>query len=85
MKRLNEILTSKPVRIIATLALIYYIFQSTKNNPSSITSQISGENLHQNLEVVKGVIPRVQKVKQRVELEKSETNQQSQTKTKVNQ
>jgi hypothetical protein len=72
MKIIFKILSSRIVVIGATIAMLYNIFQSTKDNPNSIAHQLSGKNLEKNFSAVKKTVPRI------MEAKKQSSNQQEQ-------
>lgn len=62
--KIHKLLQSKIVNIIALLALIYFLFDNTKNNPRSITNQLSGDNLKKNIDNFTKKVPELAKIRQ---------------------
>ena len=50
---INDFLKLPIVKLIAMIALILYIFEKTKNDPSSISHQINKENIAKSIDIVK--------------------------------
>ena len=60
---INDFLKLPIVKLIAMIALIYYIFEKTKNDPSSISHQINKENIAKSIDVVKQNMQNISNVK----------------------
>lgn len=63
---INDFLKLPIVKLIAMIALIYYIFEKTKNDPSSISHQINKENIAKSIDVVKQNMQNISNVKEGV-------------------
>ena len=61
---INDFLKLPIVKLIAMIALIYYIFEKTKNDPSSISHQINKENIAKSIDVVKQNMQNISNVKE---------------------
>ncbi len=61
--KINQILQNKIISIIAMIGLLYFLFQSTKDNPRAITNQISGNNLQKNLNAASKKLPSIATIK----------------------
>ena len=65
---INDFLKLPIVKLIAMIALIYYIFEKTKNDPSSISHQINKENISKSIDVVKQNMQNISNVKEGIKL-----------------
>lgn len=61
---INEFLKMPIVKLIAMIALIFYIFDKTKNDPSSISHQINKENISKSIDIVKQNIQNASNIKE---------------------
>jgi FKBP-type peptidyl-prolyl cis-trans isomerase len=61
---INEFLKLPIVKLIAMIALVFYIFEKTKNDPSSISHQINKENIAKSIDVVKQNMQNISNVKE---------------------
>ena len=60
---INDFLKLPIVKLIAMIALVFYIFEKTKNDPSSISHQINKENIAKSIDVVKQNMQNISNVK----------------------
>lgn len=61
---INDFLKLPIVKLIAMIALVFYIFEKTKNDPSSISHQINKENISKSIDVVKQNMQNISNVKE---------------------
>ena len=61
---INNILKLPIVKLIAMIALLYYIFDKTKNDPRSVASKINKENISRSVEIIKQNIHNASQVTQ---------------------
>jgi hypothetical protein len=61
---INDFLKLPIVKLIAMIALVFYIFEKTKNDPSSISHQINKENITKSIEVVKQNMQNISNIKE---------------------
>jgi hypothetical protein len=61
---INDFLKLPIVKLIAMIALVFYIFEKTKNDPSSISHQINKENITKSIEIVKQNMQNISNIKE---------------------
>lgn len=61
--KINQLIQNKIIKIFAMIGLLYFLFESTKQNPRAITNQISGQNLQKNIDHVSKKLPKLTEAK----------------------